>query len=112
MNSAVQHFYENDLARNLPKATLSTQIDKKQAEALFNRYQQQGEMDEDGIEKFFDEMGVESGTDIVAILISMHMGAKKMGCYEKSEFIDGCTSVGADSMDGWKKALPRLYKEL
>ena len=40
-------------------------------------------MDEDGIEKFFAEMGVESGTDIVAILISMHMGAKKDGLLRK-----------------------------
>jgi len=40
MNSAVQHFYENDLGSTLPKATSSAKIDKKQAEALFNRYQQ------------------------------------------------------------------------
>jgi hypothetical protein len=69
-------------------------------------------MDEDQIEKFYMDMGVDAGTDIVALLISMHMGAKKMGCYEKSEFIEGCKNVGAESIEAWKKALPTLYKDL
>jgi hypothetical protein len=69
-------------------------------------------MDEDQIEIFYKDMGVDSGSDIVALLVSMHMGAKKMGCYEKSEFIEGCKSVGADTIEGWKKALPKLYKDL
>ena len=59
-------------------------------------------MDEDQIEKFYSDIGVDSGTDIVALLISMYMGAKKMGCYEKSEFLEGCKTVGADSVEGWK----------
>ena len=55
-------------------------------------------MDEDAIEKFYADIGVDSGTDIVALLISMYMGAKKMGCYEKSEFIEGCSALQSDSI--------------
>ena len=38
INAAVQHFYENDMARGLPKSAATTQIDLKKAEALFNKY--------------------------------------------------------------------------
>lgn len=112
MASAVDVFYRDNLIDKLPKVSVAPSIDMKQAEALFNKYQRDGEMDEDQIEQFFADIGVNAGEDIVALLISLHMGARKMGTYEKAEFIKGCQHVGADSVAGWKKALPRLYTEL
>ena len=52
------------------------------------------------------------GSDIVALLISMHMGAEKMGTYEKREFVNGCKILQCDSIATWKAHLPKLYQEL
>lgn len=42
---------------------------------------QQGLWDEDSIDNFFKELGVNSETDIVAILASKYMNAASMGEY-------------------------------
>lgn len=112
LNAAVQQFYDQDMAQQLPQQA-SQRVDPKKAEVLFNKYAtKSGEMGEDEIERFYSDLGVDSSTDIVTLIISMYMGAKKMGTYEKSEFLEGCKTLGVDSIDAWKSCLPRLYKEL
>ena len=63
-------------------------------------------MEEEGIEKFFKDIGVDSDTDIVTNLVSMHMGAAKMGTYTKQEFTKGCQVLGVDTLAGWKAKAP------
>lgn len=60
------------------------------ATALFVNYKNGEDMEDDGIEKFYKDIGVDSNSDIVTNLVSMHMGAAKMGTYTKEEFIKGC----------------------
>jgi hypothetical protein len=47
-------------------------------------------MDEDGIEKFFEDLGVDCSSDIVAILVSQYCEASSMGEYSQEEFLKGC----------------------
>ncbi len=68
---------------------------------------------DDEIAKFFGDLGVDSSSDIVALLISKYMGAQEMGTYSKEEFIKGCEALGCDSIASWKQMLTsRLYPEL
>mmetsp|Transcript_114403 Transcript_114403/g.158854 ORF Transcript_114403/g.158854 Transcript_114403/m.158854 type:complete len:159 (+) Transcript_114403:259-735(+) len=72
-----------------------------------------GVWDEDGIDNFFKELGVNSETDIVAILASKYMNAASMGEYSEQEFMNGCESLGVSNLKEWHAvALPRLRKEL
>ena len=69
-------------------------------------------MPQDGIEKFYADLGVNPETDVVVILISQKMGAECMGEYKLDEFQKGCQELNCSSIANFKSALPRLYKEL
>ena len=75
---------------------------------MFNNYQVGGDMEEEGIGKFFNDIGIDSDSDIVTNLVSMHMGACKMGTYTKEEFLKGCAVLGCDSLATWKAKMPSL----
>eukprot|EP00351_Strombidinopsis_sp_SopsisLIS2011_P002844 CAMPEP_0116886482 /NCGR_PEP_ID=MMETSP0463-20121206/20365_1 /TAXON_ID=181622 /ORGANISM="Strombidinopsis sp, Strain SopsisLIS2011" /LENGTH=67 /DNA_ID=CAMNT_0004547013 /DNA_START=205 /DNA_END=408 /DNA_ORIENTATION=+ len=67
-------------------------------------------MDEEGIDKFFSDMGVNSESDIVTILASKYMNAASMGTYTHEEFKTGCKELEVDSIQAWQnRGLPRLY---
>ena len=69
-------------------------------------------MEEDEIARFFQDLGVDSYSDIVAVLVSMYMKAESMGLYKTAEFLTGCEELGVDSMEGWKAAIKTLYGRL
>lgn len=70
-------------------------------------------MNQDGIEAFFNELGVDAQTDIVAILVAQYCEAQCMGEFKQAEFIRGCTMLGSDNVKAWKDILKsRLYPEL
>ena len=69
-------------------------------------------MEEDEINQFFNDMGVNMETDIVSLLISMYMQAETMGEYKKPEFLKGCEALGCDDISTFKAVLPRLRQEL
>lgn len=111
MNTSVDYYFANQ-AQFAP-AKASTSISKQKVQQLFEQYKNaSGNMEEDEIARFFEDLGVDSFSDIVAILVSMHMKAETMGTYKFSEFLAGCEDLGVDSLAGWKEALKRLYAEL
>lgn len=65
-------------------------------------------MDEDAIESWMSQIGVDSSTDVVAILISEYMDAAYMGEYQLSEFKKGCAALGCDSISKWQNIIGRL----
>ena len=68
-------------------------------------------MDQDGIESFMTQLGVNAETDIVVIVIAQYMDAKFMGEFTWPEFEKGCKDLACDSVQSWTKILPRLREE-
>lgn len=64
-------------------------------------------MGQDGIESFMNSIGVDP-TGLVCILIANYMEASYMGEFKWDEFKKGCSKLGCDSIDSWKKVVPRL----
>ena len=69
-------------------------------------------MEEEGVVKFYADMGVNMETDIVCLLVSQYMQAETMGEYKKVEFLKGCESLACDDIATFKAVLPRLRQEL
>ena len=69
-------------------------------------------MDEDGIQKFCNDLGINMETDVVCLLMSQRMQAECMGEYKKSEFLKGCEVFGANDLAGWKAIIPKLRQDL
>ena len=69
-------------------------------------------MDEDGIQKFCDAIGVNMESDIVCLLISQKMQAECMGEYKKSEFLKGAEVLGCNTISDWKAIVPKLRTDL
>ena len=69
-------------------------------------------MDQDGIESFMTQLGINAETDVLVVKISQYMDAKFMGEYTWAEFNKGCAALGCDSIASWKAVLPRLRQEL
>jgi hypothetical protein len=61
------------------------------------------------LQKFFEDLGVNPGSDTVTILISSKMKAADMGTYKLQEFKDGFTALGVSTTDELKRKLPTLY---
>lgn len=53
-----------------------------------------------------------SETDLSALYVSYLMGVKTMGKVQKSMFEQACTKIGADTLEGWKKAAPSFKGKL
>jgi len=76
VNQAVDFFFSNHADMGLSSATQVSKVDISKCQALFESYHRtDGKMDEDGIEKFFEDLGVDCASDIVAILVSQHCDA-------------------------------------
>ena len=73
-------------------------------------------MDEDSIDKFYKDMGVNMETDIVSLMFSMNLQVKDkqmvMGEYTKAEFLQGCKSLGVDDISSWKQKVPTMRNDL
>ena len=68
-----------------------------------------GNIEVEGLQKFFEDLGVNPGSDTVTILISSKMKAADMGTYKLQEFKDGFTAMGVSTTDELKRKLPSLY---
>ena len=55
-------------------------------------------MDDESIEQFYKDMGVEAESDVVVLLISKHMEAENIGEYTAQEFMKGCKALGVDTI--------------
>ena len=80
VNQAVDYFFSNHADLVDSASSQVSKVDQKKCVALFETYHRtDGKMDEDGIEKFFDDLGVDCSSDIVAILVSQYCDVKHMG---------------------------------
>jgi len=65
----------------------------------------------EGVERLCADLGVEP-TDWRVLALAWKMGAARMGFFTQAEFRHGCHSLGADSCEKLRKALPLLEQEL
>ena len=54
-------------------------------------------MDQDGIERFMTQLGINAETDVAVIVIAKYMDAKYMGEFTWAEFDKGGRELGCDS---------------
>jgi len=57
-------------------------------------------------------MGVNPGSDIITMYISMKMGAQNMGVYTSTEFTNGFKAIGVSTVDDLKKRIPQLTNDM
>ena len=118
VNAAIDHvFDQNLLAGSAAGARGGGAYNEANAQQIFNGFKTKDEngqdiMDQDGIESFMQQIGVDAATDIVAIVISKYMGAEYMGEYKWSEFNKGCRDLNCDSIASWTAVVPRLREEI
>lgn len=67
-------------------------------------------MEDDGIENFFKQLGLDASKDLEVLLVSKYMKAAQMGCYTKVEFETGCKALGCDTMEKWKSVVQSKLK--
>ena len=82
---------------------------KEQLENLFSAYTEEDDADimtMDGIAKFFEDLGVDPGSDVRSLVIMWKLGAiSKPGCITKEEFCKGMKTLG-------KKTITELKSDL
>ena len=65
-------------------------------------------MEDDGIEQFYKDLGVNAESDVIVLLVSKYMGAKQMGEYQFEEFKAGCENLGCDTIQAWRSTLKNV----
>jgi DCN1-like protein 1/2 len=85
----------------------------KKVEALFVNYMDKNskKMEADGIERFFNDLGVDP-MDLVTLQLSKYMQAETMGVYTQAEFETGLRALGVSTLSELKSKLPTLYADL
>lgn len=91
--------HKNKKAGASPAAAASSLSER--VEALFDAYKDDpddpdDEMDDEGIEKFFGDAGIDT-QDIAVLVLSWYMKAETMCVYKKEEFCRGMRLLGCDS---------------
>jgi len=104
-------FFNNPPASAFEEQTLD--VDPAKIEGLFKKYSDaEGETISDtGMQKFLEDAGVDSN-DIVPLIIAWQLGAKTLGEFTKTEFMEGFTALKCDSMSKLKERIPSLQSEI
>ncbi len=110
INAAVEEYFAKGYGE---KASVS-KANPKALEQLFNKYKdpKTNNIEGEGVAAFYEDLGVDAGSDLVSLLLSQYMGAQTMGVYTQQEFTNGLQKVGVSSIDELKKKLPSLNAEL
>mmetsp|Transcript_63185 Transcript_63185/g.133363 ORF Transcript_63185/g.133363 Transcript_63185/m.133363 type:complete len:298 (-) Transcript_63185:124-1017(-) len=107
---------------NLRKVCHQPSIDKKNVRAFYGRYCSEVPPADhpagpDGIAgeqflQFFQDIEVDPGSDVLALAIASACKASEMGVFRRREFICGCATLEADSLDALKRKLPELRQAI
>lgn len=66
----------------------------------------------EGMLKFFEYLGVDPATDLVALCLAQQCSAEAMGLFKRTEFIRGMAALGVDTFDQLKAKVPELRERL
>lgn len=95
------------------KSTSSDGINEEKLLLLYEEYKDSDDdaITEEGIEKFCDDLEVDP-QDFIVLVIAWTFNAEIMCRFTKSEFVDGCKKLKADSIPGIRDKFPQMLKEL
>jgi len=105
VNRAADYYFDNPPPKPVPSGP-SPSIQK-----TFDKYKDAstGNIEVEGLQRFFDDLGVNPGSDTVTFLISSKMKAANMGTFTQQEFTTGFQQMGVQSVDELKRKLPQLH---
>jgi DCN1-like protein 1/2 len=111
---AVDDFFANPPP---PVPDREPKIEAKKLEALFDKYRDTGAgseavIGEEGIARFFKDLGVDAENDPVTLLFAWQCGAKTLGEFTRDEFLSGLRTLRADSIAALKERLDSLRATL
>jgi len=96
---------------NKPHVT-EPKVDEGAILAMFKKYAGTGPaMTDDGITKFFTDIGV-SLDDVITLIISWHLKATEIGKFTQQEFVTGFKQLGCATIEDIKKKIPQLKTDL
>ena len=72
LNQAIEYYFQNhaDEMNAKKSSAAGGKADPKKCIELFQKYTKKEVMDQDAIEAFFNDLGVDATTDIIAILVA------------------------------------------
>jgi hypothetical protein len=88
MNAAAEEFFSKNLGGSSKSTKSSGAPDSKKIEIIFNQFKDAstGNMEAEGIEAFYSQIGIDAENDTTTFLISYYMKAKTMGSHTLEEF--------------------------
>jgi len=95
------------------RENLSLTPSSGQLEKVFNKYKDRDDDDitVDGTLDLCSDLGVDP-EDVVLLAVAYELQSPRVGRWKKTSWVQGWRSLGVDSFDGMKAAIPRLRKKL
>ncbi len=89
-------------------ASVSSSGSSDKITATFNKYKDgsTGNIEVEGMQRFFEDSGIRDPSDIVTLLISSKMMAQNMGVFTQNEFKTGFQAMGVSTAEDLKKKIP------
>jgi DCN1-like protein 1/2 len=89
-------------------------VNQTKLQQIFDRYKDSdtGNIEYEGLMRFFTDLGVDPETDSITMYISYKMGAANIGTYTFTEFFNGFKAIGVSTMDELKKKLSTLNNDV
>lgn len=106
---------EEYFSKGLGGASETSSVNTSKIQQAFDKYKDAatGNIEIEGLQRFFEDLGVNAATDLVTMLISQRMNAANMGVYTFAEFQAGFKALGVSTVEELKRnKLPGLYQEL
>ena len=112
VNNAVEEFFLKGFSGQA--ASGGSSISQSQAQQVFDRYKDKGtgNIEIEGLQQFFEDLGINGGTDIITMYISYKMNEANMGTITQQEFMTGFRAMNVSTMEDLKKRVPQLNNDL
>ena len=91
-------------------------VDTEAVDAWFEKYVEEGSGDdyfeEEGVQQFCEDIGVDAETDTIVLAIAWKMDAEEMGTFTRKEFQKGMAALGVETAEALREKLPKLRAEV
>jgi len=111
---AVDSFFNNPPASAFVDDPFTgIECDPQKIEQLFKKYSdaEDGTVGSNGIQRFCKDIGVDPD-DIALLVFAWQLGAKTLGEFSKTEFVEGLTHIKCDTIEKLKDRMPALRAEI
>jgi predicted peroxiredoxin len=110
VNNAVEEFFVKGLggADTGFGSSGAGGFNQVKAQQVFDKYKDKvtKKIEIEGLQEFFEDLGISGATDIITMYISFKMNAENMGVIKQEEFLAGFKAMGVSTMEDLKKRVP------